>query len=642
MRQSRIVAMVVVALLMSGAGQAAADPVADRCGGTKAKAVAKYAKTIFVCQAKALRRGEPVDPNCRTKAAGRLTQSFDKAESSGGCATLDDETDFHTDMDAALAAVEALLSPGSNQDALKCASGKLRTSGRHIGARINCYGRTAVRGFGPDDRCLERSNKKLVAGFSSAERRGGCTTTADSGVVSDFDHDTAQSLVRLVSPVCGDALLGPLQECEDPEDTACPGLCSQSCVCVVPPECGDGVAELPEECDDMNLQDGDGCSSLCQLEDATALCTGVAAAVGTQINATLISDEFTAPLFLTAPPLDARRLFVVERRGLIRILNLVDNSVAPAPFLNIDALTTTGGERGLLSMAFDPGYEDNGRFFISHTNTSGDLVLARYEVDGDNSDLADESTRQEILVVPHPGASNHNGGQVQFSPDGYLYWGMGDGGKGLEAQDDNFMLGKILRLDVTHDSAPFATVPPTNPHYVDGTSDLEYVWAGGLRNPWRFSFDRLTGDLYIGDVGAGHREEVNFAPASSIGGENYGWNTFEGTRCARSSCPEPPIGFTMPVHEYPHTEGCAVMGGYAYRGCAMPGLAGSYFFTDLCSTLVQTFEMAGGVATNLTDRTDDARSTGAVFTGVVSWGQDARGELYIINGNNRIYRIDPE
>jgi glucose/arabinose dehydrogenase len=186
------------------------------------------------------------------------------------------------------------------------------------------------------------------------------------------------------------------------------------------------------------------------------------------------------------------------------------------------------------------------------------------------------------------------------------------------------------------------TVPPTNPHYIDGTTELEYLWAKGLRNPWRFSFDRLTGDLYIGDVGAGDREEIDYAPATSAGDENYGWPIFEGTTCQNGPCPDPPTGFTFPVHEYPHGRPCAVMGGYVYRGCAMPDFAGTYFYSDLCAAFVRTFEVVGGLATNHDDRTDDAKSAGASLQGVISWGQDARGEIYLVLGNNSIYRIEPE
>jgi len=643
MDRGRLLATLIAALVAAGAGRATADPAADRCGGSKTKAAAKYARGLFACHAYALRRGEAVDPECTARAGGKLASTFHSAELVGGCVTADDEAAAQAVVDTARADVDALLTPGATEEARACAGSKLRAAGRYLSSRLGCYGKAARRSEGPSDGCLAAAFEKLVLGFAAAESASGCTTTGDHEAVRDIDEDAAGDLVSALSPVCGDAIQGPTQECEGNDDAACPGLCSQSCVCVLPPECGDGVAELPEECDDTNLSDGDGCSAFCQLEDASALCTGIQPATGTAIDAILVSNDFVTPIFLTAPRLDATRLFVVEREGYIRILNLVDNSVNPTRFLDIDDLTTTGGERGLFSMAFDPDYESNGRFFVSYTNTSGDLVLARYEVDSIDPEVADESTRQELLVVPHPGSANHNGGQIQFGGDGHLYWSIGDGGDGDGAMDDATMLGKIHRLDVSHDAAPFVSVPPTNPNYDDGMDDIEYVWAKGLRNPWRFSFDRLTGDLYIGDVGADSREEVSFAPATSPGGENYGWNTFEGFRCNKSPCPNPPTGFTMPVHDYPHVGGgCAVMGGYVYRGCAMPDLAGTYFFSDLCSAFVRTIEVIGGAAVNLTDRTNDAKSAGANFVGVNSWGEDARGEIYIINGNNSIYRMEPE
>jgi cysteine-rich repeat protein len=642
MKKFQVLATCLAAVLVAGGAERAdADLAADRCGSAKSKAAAKYARALFSCHASALRDGEAADPECTGKATAKLASSFNKAELTAGCVTTDDEASAQAIVDDARTAVDALLTPDPTDEARTCASTKLKTSGRHIQARLACYGKAAARSLSPGEECLTMAYGRLVSGFSKAESRGGCTTVDDLLAVNDVDEDAVESLVRALSPVCGDSIQGPSQECEIGDEAACPGLCNASCICAFPPECGDGEAELPEECDDGDLDDGDGCSALCQLENASALCTGVAPATGTGIDAIFVSSEFAAPTYLTAPPLDATRLFVVEREGYIRILNLVDNSVEPVPFLDINDLTTTGGERGLFSMAFDPDYETNGRFYVSYTNTNGDLVLARYEVEAGNPVLADESTREELLVVPHPGASNHNGGQVQFGGDGYIYWSMGDGG-GPNSQDDASMLGKLLRLDVDHDTAPFATVPPTNPGYVDGTTDIEYVWAKGLRNPWRFSFDRVSGDLYIGDVGAGDREEINYAPASSTGGENYGWNIFEGSTCQNGPCPEPPTGFTFPIHEFPHGQSCAVMGGFVYRGCAMPDLAGTYFFSDLCGAYIRTFEVTGGVLTNFTDRTTDAKSAGAMFTGVVSWGQDARGEIYIINGNNSIYRMEPE
>lgn len=642
MDRMAIGSLLVTGILAAGAGAAGAEDAADRCGGSKTKAAAKYAKAHFGCHASALRRGETVDPDCTAKAAARLAAAFDKAESAGGCVTSDDEATAQAFLDAARASVDALLSPDSNEDALACAGAKLKAAGRHAAGRLGCYGKMARRGLGPRMDCLSKADDKLGSTFAKAEARGGCTTSGDAGVVDDVGEGTAREVVRAVSPVCGDALQGPSQVCDGGDDAACPGLCDASCACDFPPECGDGVAELPEECDDGGLVGGDGCSESCEIEDASALCTGIVPAVGTAIDAVFVSNDFTAPTFLTAPPLDVGRVFVVERAGFVRILNLVDHSVNAAPFLDISDLTTTGGERGFFSMAFDPDYHANGRFFVSYTNLSGDLVLARYEVSDVDPGVADESTREELLVVPHPGASNHNGGQVQFGGDGYLYWGMGDGGNGQNSQDDASMLGKMLRIDVSHDAAPFATVPPTNPYYVDGTTDLEYVWAKGFRNPWRFSFDRGTGDLYVGDVGAGDREEIDFASAASTGTENYGWPVFEGTTCQNGPCPDPPTGFTFPIHEYPHGRPCAVMGGYVYRGCAMPDFAGTYFFSDLCASFVRTFEVVGGTATNVTDRTSDAKSAGASFAAILSWGEDARGELYLINGNNSIYRLEPE
>ncbi|MFN2428244.1 MAG: PQQ-dependent sugar dehydrogenase, partial [Candidatus Binatia bacterium] len=610
---------------------------------SKTKAAARYAKSLFACHASALRRGEAVDPECPAKAAGRLASAFDKSEAIGGCVTADDESSAESIVDASLVAVNALLAPDpATEESLGCAGTKLKSAGRHIGSRLACYGKAARRSDGPGDECLAMARGRLITLFTKAEGRGGCATTGDIDAIEDLDENAVRDLVQTLSPVCGDAILGPAQECDGADDSACPGLCNSICACDLPPVCGDGVAKLPEECDDSNLDDGDGCSASCQLEDASALCTGVATAAGTAIDAVFVSNEFVAPTFLTAPRLDAARLFVVERQGYVRILNLADDSVDPTPFLDISDLTTTGGERGFLSMAFDPAYETNRRFFVSYTNLSGDLVLARYEVNAGDPDLADESTREELLVVAHPGSSNHNGGQIQFGGDGYLYWSMGDGGNGQNAQNDASMLGKLLRLDVNRDSAPLVSVPPTNPGYVDGTSDIEYVWSKGLRNPWRFSFDRLTGDLFIGDVGAGDREEIDFAPAASTGDHNYGWPIFEGTTCQNGPCPDPPTGFTFPIHEYNHGRPCAVMGGYAYRGCAMPDFAGTYFFSDLCAAFVRTFEVADGAAVNVTDRTSDAKSEGASLGGVISWGEDARGELYLVLGNNSIYRIEPE
>jgi len=643
MRKRCLLASLVAVLVAGGVGSAVAASDADRCGGSKTKGAAKYARGVFTCHASALRRGEAVDPVCTARASGKLVLDFDRSELRGGCVTADDDAAVQAVVDDTRSAVDALLTPDPNDPARQCAAAKLLGTGRFLATRLGCYGKSGARGAGPGIPCLTMAGDRLASAFSRAEGRGGCTTTGDPDTFRGMEEVVTTDLVRALSPVCGDAIQGPTQDCEVGDDAACPGLCNQSCTCDPPPVCGDGVARLPEECDDSNLMDGDGCSASCELEDASAVCAGVASSSGTSVDAVFVSNNFNSPLFVTAPRLDARRLFVVERQGYVRILDLATNTVKLTPFLDMSDLTSTSGERGFFSMAFDPAYESNGRFFVSYTNTSGDLVLARYEVDAGDPDAADESTRKELLVVPHPGSQNHNGGQIQFGGDGYLYWSMGDGGQGTNAQDPMAMLGKLLRLDVNHASAPFATVPSTNPGYVDGTSPLEYVWAKGLRNPFRFSFDRQSGDLYIGDVGANSVEEISFAPAASPGGQNYGWNIFEGSSCRVEPCPDPPTGFTMPVHEYAHGgRHCAVIGGYSYRGCAMPDLSGNYFFSDLCSAFVRTFKVVGGAATSFTDRSKDAKSTGVFISGVVSWGEDARGEIYLISGGGSIYRIQPE
>ncbi|MFN2428269.1 MAG: PQQ-dependent sugar dehydrogenase, partial [Candidatus Binatia bacterium] len=465
--------------------------------------------------------------------------------------------------------------------------------------------------------------------------------------IGSLDIDAAEGQVASLSPVCGDSILGPTQQCDGGDDLACPGLCNSSCACVFPPDCGDGNAVLPEECDDSNQMNGDGCSSSCTLEDASALCAGVPSAAGTAIDAVLVSAAFIAPIHATAPPLDPSRLFVVEREGRIRILNLADNTIEATPFLDIVDIVDTAGEGGLLSMAFDPAYDTNRRFFVYYTNNSGNIEIARYETLLADPNVADESTAQLVLGISHPFASNHNGGQLAFGADGYLYAATGDGGTGGDnAQDDGSMLGKVLRFDVAVDAPPYFAVPPTNPGYVDGSSQLELIWAKGLRNPWRFSFDKSTGDMLTADVGQNSLEEINFQAASSTGGENYGWDIFEGTSCHDPDplpmCPAPPTGFTMPIHEYSHALGCSITGGFVYRGCAMPDLAANYFYSDYCTPFLRTVEISGGAAINPVNRTSDATDGGATLNNILSFGEDARGEIYILRQNGVVYRIEPE
>jgi cysteine-rich repeat protein len=640
----------LVAFLVVQAGLVQADEAADRCGASKMKATGKYGQTVLKCNALATRKNEAIDPECLSKASGKLAASFDKAESVGGCVTADDEGTVSSSLSSDIDAIVLALAPDDTDEARDCASSKMKAAGKQIGSILKCYAIAAKNSDAPDPECISKAFTKLVGAFDRAESRGGCTTTGDVAAIDTADENASEEQVAALSPVCGDSIVGPTQQCEVGNDPACPGLCAASCTCTFPADCGDGTAELPEECDDGANMDGDGCSAACQLENDSALCAGVPSTPGTAVDAVLVSSAFNAPVHATAPPLDPARLFVVEREGYIRILNLADNTVEPAAFLDINDLTTTDGERGLLSMAFDPDYATTRRFFVYYTNNSGEIVIARYEADSINPNAADEATEHILLTIPHPGQSNHNGGQLAFGPDGYLYAATGDGGGGGDpdenAQDNGSLLGKMLRIDIDVDVPPYYAVPATNPFFGTLAGDFRLIWANGLRNPWRFSFDMDTGDLLIGDVGQGSREEIDFQAASSSGGENYGWDVLEGTICHEPSMScVPPAGNVLPIFEYDHAAaGCeTITGGFVYRGCAMPDFVDTYFYSDTCQNFVRTIQVTGGTASNPQTRTADLTSTGATFNGISSFGQDARGEIYIVDiGDGDIYRIEPE
>jgi glucose/arabinose dehydrogenase len=351
------------------------------------------------------------------------------------------------------------------------------------------------------------------------------------------------------------------------------------------------------------------------------------------VSLELVVQGLSAPLFLTAPPGDTDRLFVVEQGGRIRIVR--DGSIEEPPFLDIGDLVSNGGEQGLLGLAFHPAYATNGRLYVNYTDTLGHTQVVRYSVSAD-PDVADAGSALPILTVEQPYA-NHNGGMIAFGPnDGMLYVGMGDGGSGGDPQGHGqnrmTLLGDMLRLDVDG-GTPYA-IPADNP-YVGSLSVANEIWASGLRNPWRFSFDRTTGDLYIGDVGQNAWEEISFQPGTSDGGENYGWAIMEGTHCYPPSAGCTGAGLTIPVHEYPHPEGCSVAGGYVYRGGDSPDLQGRYFFADLCSSWLRSFAVVNGEARGFQDHT---ASAGPVSS-VVSFGEDARGELYVVSHGGSIRRI---
>lgn len=327
------------------------------------------------------------------------------------------------------------------------------------------------------------------------------------------------------------------------------------------------------------------------------------------------------------------RLFVTQQQGRIQVL--VDGQVAAAPFLDVtDRVAVNASEQGLLSVAFHPNYAENGFFYVNYTDANGDTVISRFQV-GDDPNRADAGSETVLLNIRQP-YGNHNGGQLQFGPDGYLYVGMGDGGSGGDpeghGQNPNTLLGALLRLDADqgNEEAAYA-IPPDNP-YVDDENGRNEIWAIGLRNPWRFSFDRLTGDLYVADVGQQQYEEVNFAPAGHPGGLNYGWNIMEGLHCYGSSTCNTE-GLVQPVAEYDHGQGCSITGGYVYRGSQFPELAGNYFFGDFCSGLIWSlFNTGDGWQQTVVAQSD---------LNITSFGEDAAGELYVVTQGGEIYQIQP-
>ena len=340
------------------------------------------------------------------------------------------------------------------------------------------------------------------------------------------------------------------------------------------------------------------------------------------------------PLYLTAPAGDAR-LFIVEKGGAIRIVK--DGALLPAPFLSLADRVSTSGEQGLLGLAFDPAYGTNGRFVVHYTDVNGNTVVSMFRVSASDPDLADPASESVLLTAEQPFA-NHNGGQILFGPDGMLYIGLGDGGSdgdpGGRGQAVTDLLGDILRVDVS--SGTGYTVPVDNP-FVGRPDARPEIWSYGLRNPWRFSFDPATGDLYIADVGQNAWEEVDVVTAAGGAGRgtNFGWNPTEGTHCyATPSCD--PGAFTLPVLEYSHSEGCSITGGYVYRGAAIPALQGHYFYSDFCRGSVRSFRLQDGEAV-------EPQQWSALAPGgsVTSFGQDVAGELYILTAEGLVFRIAP-
>lgn len=348
------------------------------------------------------------------------------------------------------------------------------------------------------------------------------------------------------------------------------------------------------------------------------------------------AEGFDRPLLVTNAGDGSGRLFVVEQSG--KILVITDGQTLEKPFLDVASLLDrevfAGGysERGLLGLAFAPDYATSGRFFINYTDANGNTVVARYTVSADDANVADAASGVTFLTQEQP-YPNHNGGHMAFGADGYLYIAMGDGGSGGDpenrAQNLGTWLGKILRIDVSGDSY---TVPEDNP-FVGTEGALPEIWAWGVRNPWRFSFDTATNDLYMGDVGQNQWEEVNFQPADSAGGENYGWRPMEGTH--QYSGEPAPENAVAPVAEYSHAEGASISGGYVYRGSLLPELNGVYFYGDFGTGTIWSLY-----------RDDSGAWQNAVFmptTGntISSFGQGEDGELYLVNYAGYILRFEP-
>ncbi len=394
-----------------------------------------------------------------------------------------------------------------------------------------------------------------------------------------------------------------------------------------PPDCNGN--EIPDLQDIIN-----GTSEDCDNDGVPDECEGFTP------TAVQVATGLTHPVYVTAPPGDLDRLFIVEQGGRVKILS--GGSVLPTPFLDLSGQVSNDSEQGLLSIAFDPDYSGNGRFYVDYTDLVGDTVISRFTVSA-NPDVADQGSELVLKTISHPSAPNHNGGQLQFGTDGYLYAAIGDGGGSNDppnrAQNTGLLLGKMLRLDVNN---PPGYVPASNP-FVGPGLPLDEIWAIGLRNPWRFSFDRDTGDLYVADVGQSSLEEINFQSASSSGGQNYGWRCMEGTSCTGlSGCTCGSGALTSPIAVYPHAGGdCSITGGYVYRGCAFPNLLGTYFYADFCSGAIRSFRYSGGQLSDLQDRTAQLTPAQGAIQLISSFGEDAAGELYIVSHNGSIYKIVP-
>jgi glucose/arabinose dehydrogenase len=382
--------------------------------------------------------------------------------------------------------------------------------------------------------------------------------------------------------------------------------------------------------------------TLTLLAALTALVAAGAAQAAPRLTAV---GSFSAPTYVTAPPGDPHRLFVVERAGVVKVI--VDGG-APRTFLDIHGEVDQDGEEGLLSMAFAPDYATSGRMYVYFTakdpaqGGGSTITVTEFRRSASDPNAADPATRRTLIQVPHPTNSNHDGGQLQFGPDGMLYIGTGDGGSGNDppnnAQNRRSLLGKLLRIDPNPSPAGAQhSIPAGNP-FASGASGAPEVWAYGLRNPWRFSFDRQTGDLVIGDVGQNAREEVDFAPRGSGAGANYGWRCFEGINHTPGISPQcTPSDYVPPVFDYDRTGGfgCSITGGYVVRDPALTTLAGRYLYADLCRSKLRSLVLAASGASG--DREESLEVSGGQ---IVSFGEDSCGHVFVVSIQGSVSRID--
>jgi glucose/arabinose dehydrogenase len=350
----------------------------------------------------------------------------------------------------------------------------------------------------------------------------------------------------------------------------------------------------------------------------------------------ILTEGLLRPVYLTHA-FDGR-LFIVEQDGTIRIIQ--EGQLLPEAFLDIsERVGSNGYEQGLLSVAFHPDYATAGQpgtgvFYVYYTDNNGDTVVSHFQVSESSPNLADENSEVIVLQVDQP-YPNHNGGLLKFGPDDYLYVGLGDGGSAGDpqghGQNKDTLLGSMLRIDVSQAGDGYE-IPPDNP-FVDDPDARPEIWSYGWRNPWRFSFDRLTGDMYIADVGQGMWEEVSFQPGNSQGGENYGWNIMEANACfSAQSCDQ--SGLVLPIFDYDHSKGCSITGGYVYRGEQFPELAGNYFVADFCSGIMWRLFPDG------TGHWLEAEFPSSGFP-VSSFGEDVNGELYVLDHSGGVYQIWP-